>query len=483
MRNTARIFAAITAVEALSLLGFLYPQFAFTFFALVAVGAGALAVRAPRDFLYITFVELAIGGMGYLFSAPIGGFTVSVRLAFFAIACAAALYHGIKNQTLERITESALWGKWLWLAFFVALAVAHGLARGFPVRAVFFDVNAYFFLAYFWVWSTLLRSQEDVNGLKPYATAAVIFLAFKTLLVYFVFTHAVPFNVPLIYKWIRDTGVGELTPAQGGFYRVFFQSHIYLIIAWVYAMIALFKEKSPPRAWVIGGVSALFVSALIMSLSRSFALGFVAASGALLFVPLIFWRFTARETVRSAGFMIASVLGGVLIVLAVTFWPYPARNPFSLGDAWGSRFTYDAAASSRWAEFTPLWSAVKDQWLFGAGFGKTVTYISNDPRVRAENPSGEYATSAFEWGYLDIWLKIGLLGLLVYLSILSNIFVELFKSVQRCALRGAWEAAFVPATLAVSLLALAVVHIFTPYLNHPLGFGVVILAAVWLDKK
>ncbi|MBI5230029.1 MAG: O-antigen ligase family protein [Candidatus Magasanikbacteria bacterium] len=483
MRNTVRIFVALIAVEAISLLGFLYPQFAFAFFVLVAVGAAALAFFYPRDFLYVTFVELAVGGMGYLFFAHIGGFSVSIRLAFFVIACAAALYHGIKNHTFFRITESALWGKWLWLAFFAALGVVHGLLRGYNPRAVFFDVNAYFFLAYIWVWIVFLRTREDLNALKPYALAAVSFLAFKTALIYFVFTHAVPLNVPLIYKWIRDTGVGELTPAQGGFYRVFFQSHIYLIIGWIYAMIALLKEESRMRRWLLWGFSAFVVSSLIMSLSRSFALGLASAAGSMLFVVLIFWRFTIKETLRYGGLMIASVLGGVLMVLAVTFWPYPARNPFSLSDAWGTRFTYDAAASSRWAELSPLWRAVKDDWLLGAGFGKTVTYISNDPRVRAEHPNGEFTTTAFEWGYLDIWLKIGIFGLLAYLIILKNIFVGLFKSAHACVLRGNWEEVIVPSTLAFSLLALAVIHIFTPYLNHPLGFGIVILAAVWLDKK
>lgn len=181
--------------------------------------------------------------------------------------------------------------------------------------------------------------------------------------------------------------------------------------------------------------------------------------------------------------MCASAVGGVLIVLAVSFWPVPARHPFSLTDVWGARFNvYDSSASSRWAEAGPLWDAVKRNWIMGAGFGKTVTYISNDPRVRTENPSGEYTTTAFEWGYLDIWLKIGLLGLLTYLVIIKKLFSILLKSAQSYMIQGDGENALMPATLAFSLLALLIIHIFTPYLNHPLGFGVVILSAVWADS-
>ena len=85
--------------------------------------------------------------------------------------------------------------------------------------------------------------------------------------------------------------------------------------------------------------------------------------------------------------------------------------------------------------------------------------MSNDPRIRAEFPDGRYTTSAFEWGYLDIWLKIGLLGLLAYLILIVKIARESLK------------AGLLGEILFIALTALVITHTFSPYLNHPLGIG------------
>ena len=111
-------------------------------------------------------------------------------------------------------------------------------------------------------------------------------------------------------------------------------------------------------------------------------------------------------------------------------------------------------------------AAVQSYPILGSGFGTTVTYISNDPRVREVSRTGEYTTYAFEWGWLDIWLKmgvIGLIGLLGLLGYLGRIFYRKAAS-NPLALAG----------LAV-LVALAAINVFTPYLNHPLGLGMLIL--------
>ena len=56
----------------------------------------------------------------------------------------------------------------------------------------------------------------------------------------------------------------------------------------------------------------------------------------------------------------------------------------------------------------------------GRGFGATVTYQTRDPRILADNGSGEYTTYAFEWGWLDIWLKLGIFGLAAYFLLIGT---------------------------------------------------------------
>jgi O-antigen ligase len=105
-----------------------------------------------------------------------------------------------------------------------------------------------------------------------------------------------------------------------------------------------------------------------------------------------------------------------------------------------------------------------DSPIFGQGFGKTVTYETEDPRlVQAGN--SQYTTYAFEWGYLDFLLKLGIFGLLAYLWLLYSILIYQFKK------RG------IQAGLGLGLLFLIIAHFFTPYLNHPLGIIYVIICS------
>jgi O-antigen ligase len=89
---------------------------------------------------------------------------------------------------------------------------------------------------------------------------------------------------------------------------------------------------------------------------------------------------------------------------------------------------------------------------------------------------GSYTTYAFEWGYLDMVLKFGALGLFVYLYFVGQIAHKLWKKLKTAPASVIWALA--------SLVVLLTTHIFTPYLNHPLGIGVLIMGAAIaaLDK-
>lgn len=105
----------------------------------------------------------------------------------------------------------------------------------------------------------------------------------------------------------------------------------------------------------------------------------------------------------------------------------------------------------------------------GSGFGATVTYFSADPRlVRATaGGSGLTTTYSFEWGYLDLWLKFGLIGLVGFLGFMV---VGLWP-----ALLGWWRGQAWYGALGLAAVCLLIINITTPYLNHPLGLGALML--------
>jgi O-antigen ligase len=115
-----------------------------------------------------------------------------------------------------------------------------------------------------------------------------------------------------------------------------------------------------------------------------------------------------------------------------------------------------------------LWKEVSASPLWGKGFGTTVTYVTSDPRITLSTTDGKYTTYAFEWGWLDLWLKTGLIGVLGYLWLFYMLLSDCYRLMRRGDSRAL--------AVGLSLSALGVLHFFTPYLNHPLGFSYLILA-------
>jgi O-antigen ligase len=167
------------------------------------------------------------------------------------------------------------------------------------------------------------------------------------------------------------------------------------------------------------------------------------------------------------------------MIYAVVAFPYFNFKGGNLDEGLFERVSggsEEAALASRWSLLPELWSEIKKYPFSGQGFGTSVTYISSDPRVLQNNPSGEYTTSAFEWGYLDIWLKIGFGGLLTYLFLLIKVIFDAFK-------KGFLKRQGLYFGLSIAILFLVITNAFTPYLNHPLGIGLFLFASCLIYKN
>ena len=295
--------------------------------------------------------------------------------------------------------------------------------------------------------------------------AAAFYLALKTVGLLLVFVHQLPVGIQTIYAWVRNSGLGEITPMGEGFYRIFFQAHLYAAVAFIFALSFLILRKNSAAEKKYLWLTAVLTSlAVLISLSRSFWLGLLAAVLAMLLILLVSKKLTFIKLTKIVLVMAGMALLEMVFVVLITgnlnqsFF----TERFSLNVS-------EPAAASRLELAGPLWRSVKANWLLGSSFGSEVEYTTLDPRILETNPTGRYTTYAFEWGYLDIWLKIGLLGLLAYLLLL----VKMMAGSRRLGSLG-------PLFIAV-LSVLAVTSVFSPYLNHPLGIGLIILIGAMIN--
>ncbi|MEW6610832.1 MAG: O-antigen ligase family protein [Patescibacteria group bacterium] len=356
---------------------------------------------------------------------------------------------------------SAVWGVW-W-----------GIVRGNGFGAVFFDANAWLYFLMAFPLLTLVSEGRGELFLKQTATfvlGACLANALLTLALFHIFAHQYTFT-PTLYQWVRGVQLGEITFIRPGAWRVFLQSQVWLLFAaaW-YFIVANFQSVQKLKVNLL--LLSVVVSALFISFSRSYWIGLAALffSGTVLLL---------RNHVVSWKRIIIVVIGGVAgaIVLTITFQRLP---PIPAGIPLRERLSMEAAGSSRMNQLYPLLKAISKHPILGSGFGAAVTYQSTDPRIVARSPggSGMYTTSAFEWGYLDIWLKIGLVGLASYLWLLLHILNEIYKECISLPIsndRGILVRVSFLLTLFCALIAVMSVNITSPYLNHPLGIGMVLL--------
>lgn len=455
---------------------------------LVIVGVAALVItlRSLPYGLAFALLEIFIGGHGHLITADAFGFSVGIRMIIFAGVMLGWLILMIRRRIGLRVVPKRDL-PWALLGAAIIIGFISGLVRnGFG--PAFDDMNGYLMLGYLLpVWSVAWTPERKRLLLQTLCVSA-IWIATTTLLLFYLFTHLPGEGIHSLYVFVRDARLVEATilsnpqwlvgllPGGPWFFRVFQQSQ-FVVLAFELVLVAaaffVAKTKWPKHVvWL----HALLMTAIIGSMSRSFWLGFIVAL-AMLFVAGIVDRVPLRSWMSTK---LLGVIAGVIALLAL--WsavaiPLPTRpdlsdSPYYRGDDDDTR---NLAVSSRWNLLGPMMTAIGNEPIWGSGFGTAVTFISDDPRLRAVIPSGEWTTYRFEWGYQDIWLKMGVPGIIAFLWLLGVMLYAVWQQHKEKS-----PTRWMTIGLVAGAVALYVTHIFSPYLNHPIGLGYLILIVPFL---
>lgn len=484
-------FTIITVLELVSALTIFHPMAHGAALVFTTLVVAVLAYRKPSLAVSLLLIEYVIGSKGALLrfgGDGVGHGGVPLRIAWFLAFLLGWSIWSLRCKTY-RDWSIYLRGRCIYLL--LAMVLVYAFVRGFVLHNtfVFDDANAWA------VWLLLLpaldlarhKKDELLHHVPQALLAAFVWMSLKTLGLFYLFSHLTdPLWLEPIYLWVRRTGVAEITRALAGVNvgRVFFQSHIYVLPVILGGAWYVWLKKDMPRVgWI---VSILAWATLTVSLSRSLVMGVVA--GMIASIGLFFYRRGDTPVARSVDrpkegrhayrpfieltSFIAMILGGFFLVVALFYAP-PHPSSGSLVRLVISRTDLTGeAAVSRWKLLPMLWQAVERHPVLGSGFGATVTYVTHDPRVVAAT-GGSYTTYAFEWGWLDHWFKLGILGIPLLLWIMVRLMALSWRSPEPLWIR---------ATLVTSLLALAVTHVFTPYLNHPLGIVWLVGVEAWLSR-
>lgn len=516
-KNDLELFAKLTGfglvLYFLSFLGYSYPIANSIFFVAIL---GLVAFATTKDLKYGVFAvlfELIIGVKGYLFSLNVFGFPVSIRLALFGVVFGMWLWLVFRKKTDVEFAKSQLFKPFSVFTIMLLVGIIVGVVNGNALKNVFFDVNAYFYLALIFPFFEVIRSKLAKKRAVLILFAGAFSLTLFSLFAAGQFTlfhqdsrpdlaqavstentlegateeergekisHSIfaknelqdntslardfENKKPPIYRWTQDVAIAEITYLAGPFFRVFSPGQIVSLAIGLLSLFIIFRKQlntqfskayvpdfSKKVYWIIAAVSLFTV---LLGFSRSLWLGLLIGVGLLVVnLPL------------KKAFQVSVVGLAVLFLFGITL-RFAAPEAFELISQRISSIvnpSSESAGSNRLNVIGPALEVAKQNVVFGSGFGTTVEYDSIAPEK-----FGTLRVFTFEWSYLDMLIEVGIIGVVLYLLFIYAIYKKL--GLNNLLL------------FQVFILALLVTHITTPYLNHPLGIGLLLLSATLSQK-
>ncbi len=457
-----------------------YHLFGIIAFILIALSIVYLIVKDIKWAIYLSFLELFVGSQGGLISVNIFGFSLSLRMLIFIIAFIAGVVYLYKQtwlrqrgalatprrEKLDFIKSKYVWFYVLYILILI-FSVLVALYNKTKLSNIFFDINNFLFFLILPIYYQIIKDKKVLINLFYIFLSASLFFSLKTIIVFYLFSQQFSsIDYTTLYKWLRDTRVGEITKMSDHFYRIFFQSQIYLMISFVISSVVLMTPKLQKKDKIFFyTLSILNLSAIIVSFSRSYWLGIVIA-----FIFLFFILLFQKQKIKIIFLNYIKLFGAIIFSILLIFVLLKIPNThINFADMLSGRVSDgDVSSNSRMELLSPMIKDIKNSPIIGYGVGHEISYYSLDPRNKnALNPTGRTTTYSFEWGWLSFWLKMGIFGLIFYIALSLKIMRDSVRLIR------ANSVIFV--SLLLSFLAVLVVHIFSPYLDHPLGIGFLIL--------
>jgi len=500
----ARTCLMIAVLQGLSFLGYLAPAWNHTIFLIATVLALVLALVRFETLVSLVFLELVISPKGYLFSWAVAGHVVSLRHMLFAMALLGWCLSVARTRRVPFFRSPLVWTT---LAF--GLVVILGVIVGWqhqPHGLVYADANGYVALLLIPLTYGVLSNWKRLSQLMRLMLQGVVAQGLMALVIAGIFSGVfysaglaratavdevqlarlhnlagIPDNAelaqtvtapaeqfqfrpnenqqskPLLYRWLRDSGQAEVTYLGGRVFRVFTASSWFAVPLLLFLIAGAAREQERKRLWV----GLVWISALALIIVGSYSRSFWLAGGAGLLVLIASspWFAGRRIIAGTVAFVIALALLGLAVP--------PIRHVAMQRLSSTIHPTNDVATLDRVNLLHAIEGRLIEHPWRGSGFGSHVTYPILVPGTSLVEYIQVYL---FEWTYLDLAVKLGLIGVAVILIFLGHLGLTFASAVKRLGLQDP-----LPSAALAAWAAFVAVNITTPYINHPLGYGTLAL--------
>jgi len=435
----------------LSFLGYLYPLLGRIVFCLI-VAAVFIVTYLNQDYgwLFLIF-EFFSGHGGHLFE-----WGLSLRLAIFVIVFGFWLWRKRKHITSLLDKNRTFFIPLLVFFVFVVFGFLQGLINNNPHLAIGDFVNYSYWLLVFPLFE-FFKHRKNQENFFAIAVGCLFGISFLTLIVFILFSQGVVGVHGIFYWWWRKIVIGKATDMGNNFFRIVTPAHL-IVLPIFLLVISLYSEFKKSK--IIGLLAFSLSFPFLINFSRVYWLGFLAG--------LFFLGF--RRPIKR--YLKVSFL--VLILLIIEFGAiyFIASQGRSFGlDFFGSRLGTTVAPEEELSALTRLRilpNLIQDiakRPIFGKGLGTEVSYVSPLDRGMRE-------TYHIDWGFFEMWLELGFLGLIAFLVVLGEIIYLLWKIKDRFSLG-----------LLSGVLSLIIASLTGPFVFHSLGVFYLVLAFIYGAKN
>jgi len=451
----------------LSVLGYAWPTVSNLIFCLI-IGAAIYfsLIKIEYGFLFLIF-EFLIGHEGHLFELA----GLSLRLALFLVVMLIWFIQKIIDKKQRRFfaqfVKSPDLVMFLIFFFVIILGLLQGMIAHDPILAIKDFINySYLFLIFPLI--DIFKKQDFVKNIFKMSQASVIGLSILTIIVFILFVTNLTQVHDQFYWWWRSIVVGKATDTGTGFFRIVSSAHLLILPLFLIFLSFLIENRKRFKHKYKKYLIYLSIGAslmLLINFSRAYFLGILI--GLIFLLKGIDWRrwlifscLIIFILIAEFGLLFGMVSGGAALQ-GLGFFKDRINTILSPDQ--------EISSLTRMTILPVLINMIKESPIFGQGLGATVEYTDL-------STGQDKTTFHLDWGYLEIWVELGLFGLIAYALVLLSIFYQGWQTIKKLK-RHVFEKRLVIGLLA-GLASLIIASLTGPFLFHPIGIFYLVLTAV-----
>ncbi|OGH73611.1 MAG: hypothetical protein A2921_03885 [Candidatus Magasanikbacteria bacterium RIFCSPLOWO2_01_FULL_43_20b] len=414
-----------------------------------------LYFKNPEWAWCMLLTEIFLGGSGHYFELA----GLSIRTLFIITFLFLWLAHHFGQKLLPQRLKIQTNLNYILLVLFASLifAAVNGFLNKNDIGNIIQDLMPFGFLLLLFPSFYSFSNEKTQHYLVRLIAVFIIGTALFAFLTFVLFSSQTLLIHQDFYKWFRDVNVGKITDMKTGFFRIVEPSHLFIVPIILLITSLRMRAEKHNRMWWVMLILAIFI--LDLNLSRGYflalAIGLLVLKykhtwkkwffESLSVVLLIIGIFTATHLFASGGVS----PGWELLGLRVRSFASPE---------------IEISTNTRMMILPQIWEKIKTAPFLGGGLGSEVTFLNTATYETI-------TTQHFDWGYLEMWTELGIIGGLALLGLYLFTAVLLIKKIKTAP---DWHDFDVG--LLAGIIALLVMNVTLPALFHV--FGILFLVFV-----